>query len=133
MVFRFQQTIPRPPEEDKNWYEWNNKNWGTKWDVQPDRVQINDLDANQRVLIIYCDTAWLPPAIWARNAAIKFDVTIEIHYEEPNNEYYGNIMATKHHFEDVEVDVSDLEDESEGDDEGHEYDDIKLDAINIDA
>ena len=38
-----------------NWYDWNVKNWGTKWDVE---AEINDDDG---LCMISFDSAWSPP------------------------------------------------------------------------
>jgi len=55
-VFQFKNLIPMPEEEKENWYEWNNNNWGTKWDVE---AMTHDEDATW--IKIEFDTAWAPP------------------------------------------------------------------------
>lgn len=40
-----------------NWYEWNVRNWGTKWDaVEPSIVRFGDEEIG-----VHFDTAWSPP------------------------------------------------------------------------
>lgn len=53
---------------DNSWYNWNNRNWGTKWDVavadgdEYSNTQITDEGANgENYVIVYrFDTAWSP-------------------------------------------------------------------------
>ena len=56
-VFQFNNLIPMPEEEKENWYEWNNNNWGTKWDVE---AMTSNEDAT--CMEIEFDTAWAPPS-----------------------------------------------------------------------
>lgn len=45
------------PENEEDWYTWNNVNWGTKWDVHDviwDRI-------DQNTVHLTFDTAWSPP------------------------------------------------------------------------
>ena len=55
-VFSFQAIIPRPTEEDENWYNWNSTNWGTKWDAGDGWAELD-----KDFLSISFDTAWSPP------------------------------------------------------------------------
>ena len=41
-----------------NWYDWRNKNWGTKWDINTE-VHVDDLYDEGCTLIF--QTAWSPP------------------------------------------------------------------------
>ena len=53
----FSYFIPRPAEEDENWYDWNINHWGTKWETSVyswERVDEN-------TLLMNFDTAWSPP------------------------------------------------------------------------
>jgi hypothetical protein len=52
----FQKLVPRPPEEDDNWYTWNVANWGTKWDARG-----ASLERDPGVLRYSFETAWSPP------------------------------------------------------------------------
>jgi len=40
-----------------NWYDWSNKNWGTKWDTDCEDVAIDDFGTVEYNF----DTAWGPP------------------------------------------------------------------------
>jgi hypothetical protein len=52
--FDFGKFMPRPAEEDDNWYDWNCENWGTKWNAK-----FVELDNDCEELIIYrFETAW---------------------------------------------------------------------------
>ena len=52
--FQGGETVGNTPN---NWYNWNNKYWGTKWDAcEPDVMSIDD------TLVTYSfNTAWAPP------------------------------------------------------------------------
>lgn len=52
----FNHIVPRPLEEEENWYSWNVNNWGTKWDVTPYSWE---RDGNR--ISMNFDTAWSPP------------------------------------------------------------------------
>jgi hypothetical protein len=51
----FNKIIPIPKEEESNWYEWNKKNWGSKWNAygQPkeDEIEILEQRNNARDFI----------------------------------------------------------------------------------
>jgi hypothetical protein len=42
-----------------DWYTWCLNNWGTKWDVEADSDNINNIDPN--TTSVFFDTAWSPP------------------------------------------------------------------------
>jgi len=53
----FQTIKPNPTGE---WsYAWSVENWGTKWDVRGDEVNVIQLDDDR--IIVEFDTAWGPP------------------------------------------------------------------------
>lgn len=52
--FDFGKFMPRPAEEEDNWYDWNCENWGTKWNAK-----FVELDDDSEEIIIYrFETAW---------------------------------------------------------------------------
>ena len=53
----FQHLRPRPQEEEDNWYDWNLRNWGTKWEA--DVIDWEKSDDNS--VRIYFNSAWAPP------------------------------------------------------------------------
>jgi hypothetical protein len=64
-VFSFNGHVPEPELEGEGWYEWRNKNWGTKWDVND--VFVVDVScsvAGVWSVTIQFDTAWCPPYEW---------------------------------------------------------------------
>ena len=56
----FKELVPRPVEEDENWYRWNIDHWGTKWDVGGED-DVVDYDTDDTILSVHFDSAWSPP------------------------------------------------------------------------
>ena len=109
-VFSFTQIVPRPKEEDKNWYEWNIANWGTKWDVADDIIFEDKGDS----IIITCETAWSPPLNWATTASSRIpNLTIIIKYREPGVGFCGSYIALNGNSKNVEEEFVDSDDECE--------------------
>lgn len=54
----FDSIVPRPKVYNDDWYEWNVKNWGTKWGAK--ELFFNVYDNRDGVTITF-DTAWSPP------------------------------------------------------------------------
>lgn len=79
----FQKIKPRPPEEEKNWYEWNIENWGTKWDA----CDVH-LEETGRKLTYSFDTAWVPPYPVIIEASRLFpNLTFMLSCEEESHEF----------------------------------------------
>lgn len=77
--------LPRPSEENENWYSWNVENWGTKWDVRAhdwNRIDDNTID-------ISFDSAWGPPTVAYENLEEDQGWTINAKYEEPGMAFVG--------------------------------------------
>ena len=83
-VFSFYQTVPRP--ESADWYTWNIKNWGTKWDCsEPTLVRKTHTE-----FLVQCDTAWSPPLAWGETVSRMFpNLTFTIAYCEAGMRFYG--------------------------------------------
>lgn len=79
--------VPRPSEEDDNWYAWNNSNWGTKWDVRDCTLSWED-----NKIEISAWTAWAPPIqaieTFEENNQ-SHEVSVRCVYDEGGNEIYG--------------------------------------------
>jgi hypothetical protein len=72
--FQFNNTIPIPENEDKNWYNWNIENWGTKWDAYDVEIK----KRNDNYAIIEFLTAWAPPYMWLKNMS---QILVDIQYK----------------------------------------------------
>ena len=108
-VFSFAQLCRCPAEEQTN-PEWNSDNWGTKWDALDPQI---DIKSNNEIWLDIM-TAWSPPDCWARTAAQRTGVHIEIKYREPGAELQGTILARPEFFSDV---AEDFEQSEESDSE----------------
>lgn len=88
-IFSFHQLVPAPEEEKKNWYNWCNLNWGTKWEPYEIDIYVGD---NEIRLSFY--TAWSPPEAWVRAACKKIPgLIIKLSYEEPGMDFAGDIWC----------------------------------------
>jgi hypothetical protein len=67
-----------------SWYDFNVANWGTKWDVSADNVEIQD----PNTLTAGFDSAWSPP-IAAYEKLLEMGFEIEAFYYEPGMQYVG--------------------------------------------
>jgi hypothetical protein len=67
-----------------SWYDFNIANWGTKWDVSADNVEIADANT----LTAGFDSAWAPPTnAYERLVDLGFEVTA--YYYEPGMGFVG--------------------------------------------
>lgn len=75
-----------------DWYGWRIANWGTKWDIGPEDVQV--LDESPGYLGVEFYTAWAPPE--GIHAALlelfdkqRLDVHVTWFYNEPGMQFAG--------------------------------------------
>ena len=63
-------------EQDLRWYDWRSKNWGTKWDVPKDEIDVEPI--NNGSIVVEFHTAWSAPYPIYKKFRDKFkDVKIE--------------------------------------------------------
>ena len=75
-------------KNDDRWYHWNIQNWGTKWDVTAQNVEIEYEDEEQ--LEVSFETAWAPPEpICYRLREMFKDLHFSWFYNEPGMETAG--------------------------------------------
>jgi len=65
-----------------NWYDWCAGNWGVKWNVEPDTVEVDGLHVD-----LYFETAWSPPIVWAKKISEKYKCFVAIHSLEPGCDF----------------------------------------------
>lgn len=74
-----------------NWYDWNRKNWGTKWDC----CELN-ADWGKTFVSLFFLTAWSPPEPIYNIIVKKFpNLQIKWHYSEPGCCYSGDFDTGK--------------------------------------
>ena len=83
----FQHFVPRPESEEDNWYAWNIENWGTKWDVEGDGVQVFEQDENK--ISVSFDTAWGPPIEFFRKLEEDHEYKVLAYYMEEGMNFCG--------------------------------------------
>lgn len=81
----------RTGDTEWNWYNFNNREWGTKWDVSNDAT----LEDEAKDYLIYrFDTAWAPP-VGALNALSLQYPNLEISNEWEEEQGFGSTMIHK--------------------------------------
>lgn len=70
----------------KDWYDWQVKNWGTKWDIGADGQPAIDNDEN--TLSLNFDSAWAPPTA-AYEQLMDLGFKILAYYYEPGMCFCG--------------------------------------------
>lgn len=89
----FSRSVPQPDPKpcDFDWYWWNIRNWGTKWNNNQDKIL--DRDSKTQASGGF-DTAWAPPEAWVRSVADKYHgLRFELEYEEPGMDFAGRFIA----------------------------------------
>lgn len=84
----------------KDWYDWSNLNWGTKWNVDAkivyDNGKNNPLLNGKRTVRIEFDSAWAPPLpVYEVLAARWPNTNIYAAFDEPGANFAGYVMYTK--------------------------------------
>ncbi len=98
----FEGICPRPKEiiqsekevnsnkEFPDWYTWNIKNWGTKWDADTTKIE-----ESKNKIIIYFDTAWAPPEEWLNKLASRYlNLKLELTFFEESGAFEGKATTT---------------------------------------
>lgn len=82
----FQALVPHPTDKEYDWYDWNITNWGTKWDVYTEDMDL--LDIYPLYVTMHFMTAWSPPeGIYQKLVEKNFEVCW--FYKEPGLQFSG--------------------------------------------
>jgi len=90
MPERLKDTVKGSNGDADNWYDWAVSNWGTKWDVSPEGLEIEAAGDGTAELTGYFDSAWAPP-IEAYNRFLEAneDCSITASYYEMGCDFAG--------------------------------------------
>lgn len=74
----------------KDWYDWQNANWGTKWGDCHTFIEVRDETADTKHITVSFSSAWCPPSEGISQVASLFP-TLEfvMTYEESGMDFYG--------------------------------------------
>lgn len=73
-----------------NWYNWRVDNWGTKWDISCEGLELVTVGDGTAIISGWADSAWSPPIDAFRAYANENeDVYLEIRYFEPGMSFIG--------------------------------------------
>jgi hypothetical protein len=81
--------VPRPPEQEESWYDWNVTNWGTKWEASIYSWE----KVNDNCIRINFDTAWSPPTAFYEYLAQNTEWYVTASYYEPGMAFVGSNIA----------------------------------------
>ena len=81
--------LPRPAEEEENWYDWNISNWGTKWEASIYSWE----KVNDNCITLNFDTAWAPPTSFYDFLARNTEWYVTATYWEPGMGFVGSNCA----------------------------------------
>ena len=105
--YSFQNFVPMPKEEVENWWQWSIRNWGTKWDLNPDQVGSSTEENGDKFYAF--DTAWSPPVTAIRAMSKQFQTcTFTLNYQEEGVGIAGEVTIISGKIEeDIQVLASD--------------------------
>ena len=140
-VFSFQGVVPMPKELQitspahtdeekaqaeinlkkygaKDWYDWCNLNWGTKWDACNSHItdECRDDKYYEYHIRIAFDTAWCPPYEYLHKATQKYPLLrFTCQVEEESEAFLGNLICQWGKLVDNTVTINFPERDKEGD------------------
>lgn len=78
-----------------NWYNWRVANWGTKWEIDMEGIELSDSEDGKVRIEGYADSAWGPPLeAFQAYSALNDDVYMELKYFEPGMDFIGQWDTT---------------------------------------
>lgn len=87
--FDFDRIVPMPEHQENNWYDWNNNNWGTKWNARDVNFEYWEFKDGMTYEFNFL-TAWSPPIPIVDALMFKFPkLDINLKYSEPGLMYAG--------------------------------------------
>ena len=76
-----------PSEDGADWYSWRTSNWGTKWEVSSEGLELSE-DGTE--ITGWFDSAWAPPlGAFEHYITENEDVDLVCYYEEPGMDFAG--------------------------------------------
>ena len=92
--FSCHRIIPRPSNENDNWYNWNVANWGSKWDVSDFYWFENDWESGS--LGATFSTAWSPiPQVILELSRQFPKLSFMYKFYESGNDFFGKVEYKK--------------------------------------
>ena len=80
--------FPKSGKTDERWYHWRCENWGTKWDINTDELDILYEDDDSIKLLF--NTAWGPPEGIHDKIITDLDfISVSWFYDEPGMQIAG--------------------------------------------
>lgn len=79
-------TVSREEYDEGKWYDSNCEYWGCKWDVS---IRSACIDVNDEEITLSFETPWSPPLNFFQEMAKKYNVVINVLYDEPGNDFAG--------------------------------------------
>lgn len=87
----FTQLVPRPAEQEHNWFNWNCINWGTKW--APNEIWISDAQETETSMTF--QSAWGPPTeLFTAIAKLFPTLDFSLGYSESGMAFCGAVCWT---------------------------------------
>jgi len=103
----FNSFVTRPKEEEKNWYNWNTANWGTKWDADLYEITFDEEDNS---FCCYFMTAWCPPITFYETME-EMGFCVDAQYNEDGMGFFGRFAnGYDRHREDSDIDTDEIQD-----------------------
>jgi len=88
--FSCNQVIPRPADQEDNWYEWNTANWGSKWDLGDLDFYVDDWE--EGIVGMNFSTAWSPIEPVIETLAKSYPkLSFRYQFYESGSDFWGKI------------------------------------------
>jgi hypothetical protein len=76
-------------DSDDRWYNWRLRNWGCKWDLDPESNPVDDYEEGDSMTLRF-ETPWGPPSIICKTLRERYPTLfISWFFDEPGTESAG--------------------------------------------